>query len=324
MQGTAALAFVRQRHGLPAGDLDRVKRQQAFLRGAADKILSVGTLTNPTKLNDLINAVDRSVVFDKGFDVLTFAEQITDLSSGNINFETLPTTGSETSTDKDALATDPAQVKAFFQGIVGGTGTSGEPATSARRPTVDPAAITVDINDGTIADGVTAHASELANDAGFKLGSLGVIAGTRKGNEQSTTEFHYSGDEAGAQQVQSAFGGIGKLVNDASVKAGHVLVLVGTDLEVPSGLRGAGAAFAAAPRLFRRRRRCRPRPSRPRVRSLCQLSEACRANRNTERGLPSERSTLSELASESANALRRGCLTVRPPRGPQAASRVER
>ena len=244
--GTAALAFVRQRHGLPAGDLDRVKRQQAFLRGAADKILSVGTLTNPSKLNDLISAVDRSVVFDQGFDVLTFAEQITNLSSGNINFETLPTTGSESSTDKDALATDPAQVRAFFDGIVGGTTSGAGSASSSAAPTVDPASVTVDIKDGTIADGVTARASELVNDGGFTLGSLGVIAGTKKGSEQQTTEFHYAGDEAGAQQVQSAFGGVGKLVNDASVKSGHVLVLVGTDLEVPSGLRGAGAAWVSA------------------------------------------------------------------------------
>ena len=249
VQGTAALAFVRQRHGLPAGDLDRVKRQQAFLRGAADKILSVGTLTNPTKLNDLIGAVDRSVVFDQGFDVLTFAEQITNLSSGNINFETLPTTSSESSTDKDALATDPAQVKAFFDGIVGGTGSGGDAAPSATSAdaTVTPSDVTVDIKDGTVADGVTAQASELVTDGGFTLGSLGVIAGTKKGNEQQTTEFHYAGDEAGAQQVQSAFGGIGKLVNDSSVKSGHVLVLVGTDLVVPSGLRGVGEAFARVP-----------------------------------------------------------------------------
>lgn len=245
VQGTAALAFVRQRHGLPAGDLDRVKRQQAFLRGAADKILSVGTLTNPTKLNDLVSAVDRSVIFDQGFDVLTFAEQITNLSSGNIDFQTVPTTGSEPSTNKDALATDPAQVKAFFQGIVGGTAPGWDSSTTAAA--VAPADVTVDIKDGTIADGVTARASELVNDGGFALGSLGVIAGTSKGNEQQTTEFHYAGDEAAAQQVQSAFGGIGKLVPDASVKSGHVLVLVGTDLEVPSGLRGAGAALAPAP-----------------------------------------------------------------------------
>ncbi|HEY5881061.1 MAG TPA: LCP family protein [Nakamurella sp.] len=243
VQGTAALAFVRQRHGLPGGDLDRVGRQQAFLHGAADKILSVGTLTNPTKLNDLITAVDRSVIFDKGFDVLTFAEQITNLSSGNIDFETLPTTGAESSTEKDALATDPAQIKAFFQGIVGGGTDAG---TSAAADVVAPAEITVDVNDGTIADGVTARAAELVTDGGFELGSLGVIAGTRQGNEQAVTEFHYSGDEAAAQQVQQAFGGLGKLVNDSAVKANHVLVLVGTDLEVPSGLRGGAAALVPA------------------------------------------------------------------------------
>jgi LCP family protein required for cell wall assembly len=249
VQGTAALAFVRQRHGLPAGDLDRVKRQQAFLRGAADKILSVGTLTSPAKLSDLVSALDRSVIFDQGFEVLTFAEQVTNLSSGNIDFETLPTTGSEPSTDKDALATDPAQIKAFFEGIVGGTAAGGDPTTSSAAAAVDHSAITVDIKDGTIADGVTAQASELVNDGGFTLGSLGVIAGTRQGSEQQTTEFHYAGDEAAAQQVQSAFGGIGKLVNDSAVKSGHVLVLVGTDLQVPSGLRGPGAALApvAAP-----------------------------------------------------------------------------
>ena len=137
VQGTAALAFVRQRHGLPEGDLDRVRRQQAFLSGAADKILSVGTLTNPSKLSDLVDAINRSVVFDKGFSVLTFAEQITNLSSGNITFETLPTTGPESSTDKDALATDPAAIKAFFAGITGGTRGDHSGAPGTGRPGVD-------------------------------------------------------------------------------------------------------------------------------------------------------------------------------------------
>lgn len=269
VQGTAALAFVRQRHGLPAGDLDRVKRQQAFLRGAADKILSVGTLTNPAKLTSLIGALDRSVVFDQGFDVLSFAEQITNLSSGNIDFQTLPTNGPESSTDKDALATDPAELRAFFQGIVGGTAAGGDAPTSSDDPSVAPSSTTVDIKDGTIADGVTARASELVTDGGFTLGSLGVIAGTKKGSEQKTTEFHYAGDEAAAQQVQSAFGGIGKLVNDSSVKSGHVLVLVGTDLDVPSGLRGPGAAFAPAPSAFA------AAPARPAAVALAAFSVPC-------------------------------------------------
>ena len=229
VQGTAALAFVRQRHGLPGGDLDRVRRQQAFLAGAAKKILSVGTLTNPSKLNDLIGAIDRSVIFDKDFSVLTFAQQITDLSSGNINFETLPTDGPETSTDKDALATDPAQIKAFFGAIAGGTAVAEAPQTEAA---VDPASITVDIQDGTVADGVTSFATEVVRNNGFELGQASVLSGTATGNEQLTTEIHYPADAAGAaQQVATAFG-IGELVEDDAISSGHIMVVVGTDLDI--------------------------------------------------------------------------------------------
>ncbi|MDN5918294.1 MAG: LCP family protein, partial [Pseudonocardia sp.] len=40
VQGAAALAFVRQRHGLPDGDLDRVRRQQEFIASMAHTVLS--------------------------------------------------------------------------------------------------------------------------------------------------------------------------------------------------------------------------------------------------------------------------------------------
>mgnify|MGYP002652971172 CR=1 FL=1 len=63
-------------HHLTEGRLEKWLPKSAFLRGAADKILSVGTLTSPTKLNDLVSAVDRSVVFDKGFDGAVQAQQV--------------------------------------------------------------------------------------------------------------------------------------------------------------------------------------------------------------------------------------------------------
>jgi hypothetical protein len=37
MDGEEALRFVRERKGLPGGDFDRVKRQQAFLKAVAEK-----------------------------------------------------------------------------------------------------------------------------------------------------------------------------------------------------------------------------------------------------------------------------------------------
>lgn len=43
LSGAQALAFVRQRHGLPNGDLDRIARQQAFLSSMARTVLDAGT-----------------------------------------------------------------------------------------------------------------------------------------------------------------------------------------------------------------------------------------------------------------------------------------
>ena len=51
LNGAQGLAFVRQRHGLPRGDLDRIVRQQAYMASLVSKVLSSGTLTNPVTLS---------------------------------------------------------------------------------------------------------------------------------------------------------------------------------------------------------------------------------------------------------------------------------
>lgn len=66
LNGTQALAFVRQRHDLPRGDLDRIVRQQVFMASLVNKAISAGTLSNPAKLRELSTAVERSVTVDTG------------------------------------------------------------------------------------------------------------------------------------------------------------------------------------------------------------------------------------------------------------------
>ncbi|OKI66545.1 LCP family protein [Streptomyces sp. MJM1172] len=90
LNGQQSLAFVRQRHGLEAGDLDRTKRQQAFLAGATHKLNSVGTFTDPTKLMKLIDSAKEDVVTDAGWDLLSFVKQAKNLSGGKTRFVTLP------------------------------------------------------------------------------------------------------------------------------------------------------------------------------------------------------------------------------------------
>ena len=76
LNGPDALSFVRQRHGLPRGDLDRVVRQQVFMASIVNKVLSSGTLSSPSKFADLSEAVRRSVKLDANLDPAQFAMQM--------------------------------------------------------------------------------------------------------------------------------------------------------------------------------------------------------------------------------------------------------
>lgn len=52
--GFRALAYARSRYTSPRGDFDRSERQRLMLIALKDKILTVGTLANPIKINQLI------------------------------------------------------------------------------------------------------------------------------------------------------------------------------------------------------------------------------------------------------------------------------
>ncbi|PVZ07748.1 LCP family protein [Actinomycetospora cinnamomea] len=131
ISGPEALAFVRQRHGLPGGDLDRIARQQVFLAGATDTLLSAGTLTDPFALSRITEAVSRSVTLDAGWDVLAFARQMQGLSAGAVTFRTIPTGTTQLSTPYDgtAVKVDPAAVRSFVRTAIAAD--AGDPAAIA-------------------------------------------------------------------------------------------------------------------------------------------------------------------------------------------------
>jgi LCP family protein required for cell wall assembly len=91
--GTQALAFVRQRHGLPNGDLDRTHRQQAFITGVITKFRTQGLFGDLGKLKGLLGVAQKDVVIDTGWDVLGFLPQAKALTGGHITFHTLPIEG---------------------------------------------------------------------------------------------------------------------------------------------------------------------------------------------------------------------------------------
>lgn len=55
MQGFEALAYSRSRHTSARGDFDRSERQRLIIMALKDKVLSVGTFSNPAKLSSLLD-----------------------------------------------------------------------------------------------------------------------------------------------------------------------------------------------------------------------------------------------------------------------------
>lgn len=113
--GAGALAFVRQRHGLANGDLDRIARQQAFIAGLAQRLEASGTLTDPTTVATLIGVATRHIVLDQGWDVAQALSQVGRLAGSDILFRTIPTGRPDlrTPSDGEAVQVDPEAVRAF-------------------------------------------------------------------------------------------------------------------------------------------------------------------------------------------------------------------
>src|SRR5215203_1835606 len=71
LRGQQALAYVRERHQLPHGDLDRAERHRVVLHAILAKGLGKETISNPLKFVSFVRGVSRYVTVD---DQLTESE----------------------------------------------------------------------------------------------------------------------------------------------------------------------------------------------------------------------------------------------------------
>jgi len=96
LEGARALQYVRTRYGLANGDFDRIKRQQNFLRAVLSKANSTGTLSNPFKLDNLLQAVTKATTVDSGWgngDIRQLALNLRGLDNAHMHYLTVPTRG---------------------------------------------------------------------------------------------------------------------------------------------------------------------------------------------------------------------------------------
>jgi len=256
LTGAQALAFVRQRHGLPNGDLDRIVRQQVFLGAMASKVLSADMLTSPSKVRDLVSAVQRSVILSNGWQLSTFASQMSGLNAGGIDFYTIPTLGDAKIGGADVLKIDPAAVAAFVSSLTsaeadktGKTGTSskGSPAprtTSTSKPPPSSSTgqpdrpalglVTVDVLNGSTTKGLAREVRQTVMNKGFQGGDVGDAPAVR-----ATSAIQYPpGDRSLAEYLAGELGGQFTLLEDKTLTAGHLTLVIGTDYEAAAPTAG--------------------------------------------------------------------------------------
>jgi len=130
VRGGDAVSFVRQRKGLPRGDLDRIVRQQTFLSSAMQKVLSGDLLTNNAKLNALEDAVSKTVVMDDGLHFLELVAQAQTLASGNVQFVTIPVeaVGARNDRGQSIIVVDIPKVHQYVKDLVSGPPPTPQPS----------------------------------------------------------------------------------------------------------------------------------------------------------------------------------------------------
>jgi len=106
LNGQQALAYTRERSSLPGGDLDRVRRQQTWMRSIVSSVLTNGTLSSPTALYSFLKTASRTVAVDESFtlnQMQSLALETRHLHSNDMKFMTVPTAGTGTSVDGQSI-----------------------------------------------------------------------------------------------------------------------------------------------------------------------------------------------------------------------------
>jgi len=235
LDAAQALAFVRQRHGLPEGDLDREVRQQYFLSVEAHNLLSAGTILNPVKLHNAMTAIGSAIETDPGLNPAALAWELR--SPGSLRSTTVPVSGTPTiypnGSAVSIVQVNTAAMPAFIAGVIG------QPDAYTSAHAASPGDVTVTVLNGGDTNGAANAATHTFAAAGFHTGTPG------NADETATTTIRYApGREAQAKAVAAYLPGAA-IERTASVHA--VTVVLGTDGRMPAAPSSGSKASKPSP-----------------------------------------------------------------------------
>jgi LCP family protein required for cell wall assembly len=231
LNASEALAFVRQRHGLDNGDLDRTHRQQAFISSVMRELQDSGSFTNLDKMKSLMAVARKDVVLSAGWDEDIFrrmGEIAGSAAANQVEFRTLPVVRYDNINGQDVNIVDPVAIKAEVASAIGvDTSTSSSPTTAAKP---NPSTVIDVINAGSMS-GLASEVSHALKKYGY---TPGAVRDRSSGDPTAATIQYGAGAETDARNVANLLGLDAPKQPDPSLEAGHVRVTVDTNFSMPT------------------------------------------------------------------------------------------
>jgi len=235
LNAAQALAFVRQRHGLENGDLDRTHRQQAFLISVMQQLQRSGSFSDIGKLRALMDVARKDIVLSQGWGEEQF-KRMAALAGGDVEFRTLPVLRYENVGGQDVNIIDPAAIRAEVATAFGIT-----PTTTPPPLTVDPPnpATVVDVINASSATGAGTEVSDRLAQHGF---TAGQIRQPWAGEPTETMVDYGPGAGPDARNVARLLGIDVADSADDTLTDNHIRVMLGEEFSLPGSTTAAASA----------------------------------------------------------------------------------
>ena len=232
LDAAQALAFVRQRHGLENGDLDRTHRQQAFLLSVMHQLQESGSFTDLDKFKRLMAVARKDIVLSQGWGEDQF-RRMAALAGGDVEFRTLPVVRYDVIGDQDVNIVDPAKIRAEIASAIAQDSDGGAATTTAVAPQELPPPnpeTAIDVVNAGSTPGVGSEAAALLGKHDFTIDDIR----DRQSGEPVDTVISYGPDaETDARSVATLLGIDNAPQSSSALATNHIRVILGDNYLPP-------------------------------------------------------------------------------------------
>ncbi len=240
VNGTQALAFVRERHIGEGSDLQRIQRQQYFMAALAKEALSSNVLGNPGKIYALANAVTKSLTVDTQLSVgnmVQIAQSMRSTKAGAVRFISAPTVPDPGNNNR--VDFDPAAAPQLFDAIkydqtvarapARKTNRKAKPNAKPSQPAAKPSQVKLQVLNGSTVAGLAAQTGTQLTQQGFDVIGTGNAAASVPA---TIIEYASSGARPDVQTLQGVLPGV-KAQQVSSLTPGTVDLVIGPGFQGP-------------------------------------------------------------------------------------------